>query len=521
MTDTPETNFVKSYEPGRKTKVELKNAKIVNVENGDYFDPAISIVLENGKIAMMPGLHGEIVESKPDYSIDLGGKAVIPSLFNTHCHIVMATPTMLSDFKDLRLARKHFDRQIAKNMAECLSHGITNIRDCYTEDQRILDGIINRIASGEIPGPRILKAIVVGPPGSYMAEKYGFGMKIMRSSIGIPTLDHAHPASGILEFSINANEQQVRDAVNRAIDERGAEVIKIGEQLENMTNFRPDSVIMKIEQMEDLADQARKRGVQSTIHHVSVATFRRAVQAGVSSLAHFAFDDKLTQADIDAFIKADCIVDPTLTVVYDTCFRIEGTPFFDAKGLKLLTHFRDNICTFEDLGADFYIEEFRESLRKTIKKLAVGKFKMLGLINLKPFFLYYLPVVTNGFENLCNLYKAGGTVALSNDGGVPPGTPAMMGLELRLFDLLLDKFGDLGKLKGIDAIRIATINSARSMGLDKNFGTIEPGKVGDLVVVDGDPLADASLVGARVAALFKDGELFINNCNLEVKKGSE
>jgi imidazolonepropionase-like amidohydrolase len=518
MTDTPETKFVKDYEPGQKTKVELKNAKIVDVENGEYFASGVSIVLEGGKIAMMPGFHGESVEFQPDYTIDLGGKAVIPSLFNTHCHMVMATPTMLSGFKDLKLAKKHYDRQIAKTMAECLAHGITNIRDAYTEDQRTRDGIINRIASGEIPGPRVQKAIVVGPPGSYLAEKYGFGMKIMRSAIGIPTLDHFHPSSGIMEFPVDANEQQVRDAVDRAIDERGAEVIKIGEQLENMTTFKPDSVIMKIEQMEALTDQARKRGLQSTIHHVSVATFRRAVKAGVSSLAHFAFDDKLTQEDIDAFIAADCIIEPTLTVAYDQCFKIEGNPFFDAKGLKILTQFRDKICTFESLGRDFYIEELRESLRKATKKLATEKFKMMGLINLKKFYLYYLPVVTNGFENFCNLYEAGGTMALANDGGVPPGTPAMMGHELRMFDLLLDKFADQGNLKGIDAVRIGTINSARSVGLDRDFGTIEPGKIGDLVVIDGDPLVDASLVGGRAAALFKDGELVINNCGLQVKK---
>ena len=143
---------------------------------------------------------------------------------------------------------------------------------------------------------------------------------------------------------------------------------------------------------------------------------------------------------------------------------------------------------------------------------------MMGLINLKKFYLYYLPVVTNGFENFCNLYEAGGTMALANDGGVPPGTPAMMGYELRMFDLLLDKFADQGNLKGIDAVRIGTINSARSVGLDRDFGTIEPGKIGDLVVIDGDPLVDASLVGGRAAALFKDGELVINNCGLQVKK---
>ena len=137
---------------------------------------------------------------------------------------------------------------------------------------------------------------------------------------------------------------------------------------------------------------------------------------------------------------------------------------------------------------------------------------------MKKFYLYYQPAVTNGFENFCSLYQAGGTIAVANDGGVPPCTPAMMGHELRLMDLILDEFGDLGKLKGIDALRIATINSARSMGVEKDFGTIEPGKMGDLVVIDGDPLAEASLVGARAAALFKDGELVINNCGLKAEK---
>ena len=131
---------------------------------------------------------------------------------------------------------------------------------------------------------------------------------------------------------------------------------------------------------------------------------------------------------------------------------------------------------------------------------------------------FYSRYVTNGFENFCALYKNGATIALGNDGGIAPGTPAMMGLELRLFDLILDKLANLGKLEGMEAIRIATINSARSMGLEREFGTIEVGKIGDLVVVDGDPIADASLVGTRVAALFKEGRLVINNCGLDVRK---
>jgi imidazolonepropionase-like amidohydrolase len=39
-----------------------------------------------------------------------------------------------------------------------------------------------------------------------------------------------------------------------------------------------------------------------------------------------------------------------------------------------------------------------------------------------------------------------------------------------------------------EALKAATVNAALALGVDG--GTIEPGKLADLVVVDGDPLAD-------------------------------
>ena len=38
-----------------------------------------------------------------------------------------------------------------------------------------------------------------------------------------------------------------------------------------------------------------------------------------------------------------------------------------------------------------------------------------------------------------------------------------------------------------------------------------------LVILDGDPLEDFRLIGSRVAALFMDGKLVINNCGLSVE----
>ena len=277
---------------------------------------------------------------------------------------------------------------------------------------------------------------------------------------------------------------------------------------------------MRIEQLEALADQARKRGLQSTIHHTNVASFRRAVKAGVSSLAHMAADEDelLTQEDIDAFLAAGSIIEPTLTTAYALCWKIKGDPYINKEGMRILSDYRESVYTFEDIGNEYYIKELHNSLLQAMKKLSAGKFKMLGLIDLSGLFKLYTRMAVGSFTNFSNLVERSATIALANDGGVSPGTPAMMGPELRFMDLILDKFAKIGKLKGIDAIRIGTLNSAKSLGMDTDFGTIETGKTGDLVIIDGDPLEDASLVGGRASALFMDGELVINNCGLKVEK---
>jgi len=75
-------------------------------------------------------------------------------------------------------------------------------------------------------------------------------------------------------------------------------------------------------------------------------------------------------------------------------------------------------------------------------------------------------------------------------------------------DYVSQEFGALvrGGLSPLDAIRTATVDAAELLGWTKDVGALEPGKLADLVAVDGEPLAD---IGAmeRVVFVMKGGDV--------------
>lgn len=58
-----------------------------------------------------------------------------------------------------------------------------------------------------------------------------------------------------------------------------------------------------------------------------------------------------------------------------------------------------------------------------------------------------------------------------------------------------------------DVLRTATVGGAQMMGRLHDLGTIEPGKLADLVILDQDPLQDIRAI-ASVNRVIKDGHVF-------------
>ncbi len=97
--------------------------------------------------------------------------------------------------------------------------------------------------------------------------------------------------------------------------------------------------------------------------------------------------------------------------------------------------------------------------------------------------------------------KAGGLLLAGCD---PTGNgSALAGFgDQRNIELLVE-----GGFTSEEAIRIATLNGARFLGLDQQIGSIAPGKQADLVVLAGNPVQRIADI-EKVSLVFKDGVAF-------------
>ena len=105
-------------------------------------------------------------------------------------------------------------------------------------------------------------------------------------------------------------------------------------------------------------------------------------------------------------------------------------------------------------------------------------------------------------DSIKKAYKAGVTIASGADAGTPFNGH---GENLRELELLV-RIG----LSPMEAIVSATRVASETLGLGSRLGTIEPGKLADLIVVEGDPVKDIAVLQRKeqIVVVMKDGQFY-------------
>jgi len=120
---------------------------------------------------------------------------------------------------------------------------------------------------------------------------------------------------------------------------------------------------------------------------------------------------------------------------------------------------------------------------------------------------YYPPIITEKAlaigpkiqANFARAYKAGIKVAFGTDAGVYAHGKNWMEF------VYMNEAG----MPALETIKAATVSAAELLGMSESVGSIEKGKLADIVAVDGDPSKDLQSMG-RVKFVMKDGVVYKN-----------
>lgn len=112
------------------------------------------------------------------------------------------------------------------------------------------------------------------------------------------------------------------------------------------------------------------------------------------------------------------------------------------------------------------------------------------------------------YKTFQRMHAAGVRIAMGTDTTIDP--------EMGRNAQELEFYVELG-MSAMDAIRTATRNAAEAAGMLDDLGTLETGKLADLIVVDGDPSRDVRVLQARegIKLVMKEGQIYVDRLTTE------
>lgn len=256
--------------------------------------------------------------------------------------------------------------------------------------------------------------------------------------------------------------------------ERAPDMVKLTYE-ERGWGSRPMIPLLPLDLMEKIVQYYNDHGVRATVHAAGEYRVRQAIFAGIDALAHPIIVGPITD-DFARLMGAKKVPMASTLTIGENYSRLVDHPEFLDQPLYRATL---DPAEIERLKTE---ERDRQAKRTWTTWMKV-----------------MTPIAQ---ENLRKIHEAGGIVALGTDQSLGPAVHREM-------ELLVG-----AGIPPLDVIRIATLNSALYLGKEKDLGSIEEGKVADLVLLEADPTADIN--NAKKIELVVKGGKMIDRAALDL-----
>ena len=304
-------------------------------------------------------------------------------------------------------------------------------------------------------------------PGFQADQRAGLagGARLYSAGLGFAAMDGWEPA-GVEEINRPTTPEEARAMVQQELA-KGSDVLKIwvDDRLGELPKITP-------ELYGAIIDEAHRNNLKVLAHMFYLEDAKELMRRGVDALAH-SVRDKEVDEEFLALAKETGITQVTTLIGhYGNLTFPQDTSYLDDPGVPLMIP----ADALETLRSEEYQNE-----------MAAGP----GMERSRGFY-------ETALKNAAAVAAAGIPIAVGTDSS---GASRVQGLwEHREMEHMV-KAG----LTPMQAIQAATVNGARMLGVEDKYGTLQPGKVADLIVLDANPLSDITN-SRKIDAVWMNGK---------------
>ena len=395
--------------------------------------PHAWILLEGDRIKAI-GKPGSFPVPRGSKILQARGQTILPGLIDAHVHLATSGAVSSAFPRPQSKAEEVFRR----NLRSELLGGVTQVRDLHMPLE-VGRRLAKQLQREPTLGARLIYA------GSILTAPGGYGAPYARQ-VTSPQL----------------GRQLVVESARA-----GAGVIKIA--VTSRTPGKEPFPSMAPEVVRAIVEAAHERGIPVAAHvaGATVADLENAVMAGVDSLEHMPGSwDPLggpetlytTSGLIPEILARHITIVPTLSAEVGETYGPATLALSGDASLRL------RLTPMQRRTLAMNLEDFaRNPKRQTVAEAGRKRVEVL-------------------LEEVGRLHAAGVLLAAGSDAGSGFVFHGNLYTEIELLNQ--------GGLSPLEAIRCATQESARLLGVLQDQGTVEIGKRADLLLVDGDPLKD-------------------------------